>query len=353
LRKRSYYEILEIPFAATQQEIKKTYHRLALKHHPDRHPEAKSSEELFKKITEAYGVLGNPQKRSKYDQHYTHSSRTTGYDFRSKTKNTCWCEPSSELLRDVFRDILGHPITPKNKAQKGEDLRYHLSVPFEVAALGKETEIEVPYFQLCTACRGLKMKPGTGFKKCPRCKGKGKVKRKKGKSSLESVCRKCKGEAKIIEKPCLQCEGEGKIKLLRSLAFKIPPGVMTGTRIRVTGRGHPGLNGGFPGDLYVVINVEPHHLLEREENDINCHLLVSFSQASLGAQIEIPTLKGKTFVKIPPGTQSGEIVRLKNKGISLAQGTKRGDQKVIVEVKIPSRLTTKQKRLLRQFARIS
>jgi len=143
LKKQSYYEILEIPFAATQQEIKKTYHRLALKHHPDRNPEAKSSEELFKKITEAYGVLGNPKKRSKYDQQYTHASRITGCNSRSKAKNTCWCEPSSELLRDVFRDILGYPITRRNKAQKGEDLRCHLSVPFEVAALGKETELRV------------------------------------------------------------------------------------------------------------------------------------------------------------------------------------------------------------------
>lgn len=351
MNKRNYYETLGVSFTASQHEMKKTYHRLALKHHPDRNPEDKGSEEKFKEITEAYRILSNPQKRSKYDEHYTYSMRSPRFNPRINVKQFYRGETSNELLRDIFRDILGYPIRHREKAQKGEDLRYHLSIPFEVAALGKETEIEVPYHTLCPTCHGLKIHPGTGFKQCPRCKGRGKVKQKRGTPPFERICRKCKGEGKIIIQSCSQCKGEGKIKLNRSLTLKIPPGVETGTRLRIFGRGNPGLNGGPPGDLYIVINVNPHPLFERKGNDIIYHLTISLGKASHGAQVEVPTLEGKTHMSIPPGTQSGKIIRLKHKGIPCAQGTGRGDQQVIVEVKISSRLAARQKQFLKECTR--
>ena len=354
MARKNYYEILGVSLKATQQEIKKSYRRLALKHHPDRNPKDKKSVGKFREITEAYEVLSSTQKRAEYDESYAPSLSATSFRrHHSNESQFSWGEPSNELIRDIFRDILGYSFKNRKKAEKGEDLRYHFSVPFETAALGKETEIEVPYFKLCPACRGTKMKPGTGFKQCPLCKGKGKVRRKRGKLSYESICKKCKGEKKIIAQPCVQCKGKGKIRLTRSITFKIPPGVKMGTRLRMSGKGNPSTNGGPPGDLYIVINISPHPLLERKGNDIIYHLPISFPQASLGAEIEVPTLEGKTMIKIPPGTQSGEILRIKRKGIPYVKGTRRGDQQVIVEVKTPSKLTAKQKKLLRQFAQIS
>ena len=354
MAKQNYYEILGVSLKATQQEIKKSYRRLALKLHPDRNPKGKNSESKFLEITEAYEVLSNSQTRSKYDESYAPSLSATNLRRRHSNENQfSWGEPSNELIRDIFRDILGYSFKNRVKAEKGEDLRYHLTVPFETAALGKETKIEVPYFKLCPACRGLRMKQGTGFKKCPRCKGKGTVKSKRGKLSYDGICKKCKGEKKIIAHPCSQCKGTGRIKLNQSLTIEIPPGVKTGTRLRVPGKGNPSLNGGSPGNLYIVININPHPFLERKGNDIIYHLSISFPQASLGTKIEVPTLEGKTMMKIPPGIQSGEILRLKRKGIPYTKGTRRGDQQVIVEVKTPLKLTAKQKKLLKQFAQIS
>jgi len=195
------------------------------------------------------------------------------------------------------------------------------------------------------------MQPGTGFKQCPRCKGRGKVKRKRGERSFERICPKCKGEGKIIVKPCLQCKGEGKITLNRLLTFKVPPGVETGTRLRIFGRGNPGFNGGPAGDLYVVVNVNPHTLFERRGNDIIYHLPISSRRASLGTKMEVPTLEGKTHMNIPPRTESGKILRLKRKGIPYAHGSKRGDQQVIIEVKQPSRSAARQKQFHKQCAR--
>jgi molecular chaperone DnaJ len=341
LSKQSYYEILEVSLSASQQEVKKSYHRLALKYHPDCNPKDKGSEERFKEITEAYGVLSNPQKRSKYDDHYAPPLHGKSYNRRINVKQFYWGETSNELLRGIFKDILGYPLKHREKARKGEDLRYHLSIPFEVAALGKEAEIEVPYHRICPTCHGFKMKPGTGFKQCPRCKGRGKVKGKKGKHFFEHICRKCKGEGKIIIQPCLKCRGEGRITLNRALSFKIPPGVETGTRLRIFEKGKPGLSGGPAGDLYIVINVNPHPLFERKGNDIIYYFPISSRKASRGVQVEVPTLEGKACMNVPPGTRSGRILRLKRKGIPCAQGKGRGDQQVIVEIKMPSRVTAR------------
>jgi molecular chaperone DnaJ len=353
VKKRDYYEILGVSITASQQEIKKRYHRLALKLHPDRKPNDKSSEDAFKEITEAYGILSNPQKRSRYDKRADSSSRQSPPGRGNRGQDFYWATPSDELLKDIFRDILGFPISSNKKRAKGEDLRYQLSIPFETAVLGKEVEIEVPFFQQCPTCRGSKRKPGTGFQQCPRCKGKGTTKRKKANRLYKAVCTKCKGEGKVVKQPCMECDGKGKIKHTRDIAFSIPPGVKTGTRLRIIDRGNPGSNGGPSGDLYVVIDINAHPCLEREGKDVVYHLPISFPQASLGDRIEIPTVEGPIMMDIPPGTQSGEVLRIKRKGIPCSEGNGRGDQQVIVEVKIPSKLTAKQKRLLKEFAQIS
>ena len=346
----NYYEILGVAPTASQQEIKKAYRRLALQHHPDRNPHDKLSEDTFKEITEAYGVLSNPRKKSQYDK----PSKASAWHKNDRGGNEFyWGKPSNELIKDIFRDILGYSIKQEAKKEKGEDLRYHLSVPFETAVLGGDVKIEVPYYQRCPTCRGRKMQPGTTFKQCSRCKGRGKVKPKRGKRSSDAICGKCKGEGKVIEKPCLSCKGKGRTKKTRFLTFTVPPGVKTGTRLKVLYKGNPSLSGGMPGDLYVVISVNAHSCLERDGNDIIYHLPISFPQASLGDQIEVPTVEGKTLMDIPPGTQSGEVLRLNRKGVPCPEGSRRGDQQVIVEVKIPSKLTAKQKRLLKEFAQTS
>ena len=330
--------------------MQKAYRRLALQHHPDRNPHDKLSEDTFKEITEAYGVLSNPQKRSQYDKPSAASAR---YKNGSDGNEFYWGKSSNELIKDIFRDILGYSIKQEAKKEKGADLRYHLSVPFETAVLGGEVEIEVPYYQRCPTCGGFKMQPGTTFKQCSRCKGSGKVKPKRGKRSSDLLCGKCKGEGKVIEQPCLNCKGKGRTKNTHLLTFEVPPGVKTGTRLKVLYKGNPSLSGGLPGDLYVVMSVNAHSCLERDGNDIIYHLPISFPQASLGDQIEVPTVEGTILMDIPPGTQSGEVLLLKQKGIPNPHGAKRGDQQVIVEVKTPSKLTAKQRQLLKQFAQIS
>lgn len=350
--KRDYYEILGVSPAASQQEIKKAFYRLALQHHPDRNPHDSISEEKFKEIAEAYGILNNPQKRTTYDRCAASAPESSDEFCRNGKSDSYWARPSNDLIRDIFRDILGYPIRNRQKLHKGEDLRYHLSISFEEAALGKQVEIDVPYYLLCTACQGQKMKPASQFKQCPRCRGKGRAKAKRGKRSLDAVCRKCSGKGKIIRQPCLQCKGKGKMKQVQPLTFNIPAGVRTGTRLRVPNRGNPDSSGGPSGDLYIVISVNPHPFLEREGDDTVFHLAISFSQASLGDQVAVPTLNGMAQMDIPPGTQPGDVLRLKHRGIPCAQGAGRGDQQVIIGVRIPSRLTSRQRNLLKQFAQI-
>lgn len=350
--KRDYYKILGVLPTASQREIKRAFRSLALLHHPDHNPHDSTSEEKFKEIAEAYGILNNPQKRNSYDERTAAETAASakarcagGSDFNGAV-------PSNDLLRDVFRDILGYPIRSRQKGQKGEDLRYHLAIPFEEAALGSQAEINVPYYTLCPTCRGLSMRPGSRFKQCPQCKGSGRSKAKRVKRTVDVVCKKCGGKGKVARQPCTYCKGKGKIRQSRLLAFSIPPGVRTGSRLTVPNRGNPGINGGPAGDLYIVINVNSHPLLDREGDDIVFHLDVSFSQASLGGRVTVPTLDGDVVMDIPPGTQPGDVLRLKHRGIPSAGGAGRGDQQIIIQVTTPATLTARQRTLLKQFARI-
>jgi len=347
-----YYEILGVPPTASQREIKRAFRRLALLHHPDRNPHDKKSEEKFKEISEAYGILNNPQKRNAYDERTASATRAADDVGRSAGSDFTGPIPSNDLLRDVFRDILGFPIRGRQKAQKGEDLRYHLSITFEEAALGRQVEIKIPSYTLCQACKGLKMKPGSRLKQCPLCKGKGRAKAMRRKGTPEVVCKKCGGTGKIARQPCTCCRGTGCMRQTRILAFSIPPGVRTGSRLKVLNRGNPGSNGGPAGDLYIVLNVNTHPFLERDGDDIVFHLDISFSQASLGGRVTVPTLDGEVEMDIPPGTQPGDVLRLKHRGISSPRGSGRGDQQIVIQVTTPSRLTSRQKNLLKQFARM-
>jgi len=350
--KRDYYEILGVLPTASQREIKRAFRRLALLHHPDHNPHDRTSEEKFREIAEAYGILNNPQQRNCYDQRTAAAAVSPDESRHAGESKFNGATPSNDLLRDVFRDILGYPIRSRQKGQKGEDLRYHLSIPFEVAALGRQVEINVPYYILFPSCRGLRARPAGLFKQCPLCKGKGTTKVMRGKRAVQVVCKKCGGKGKVSRKPCTYCKGKGRIKQPRPLAFSIPPGVRTGTRLKVLHRGNVGINGGPAGDLYIVINVNPHPLLEREGDDVIFHLAISFSQASLGGRLTVPTLDGDVVMDIPPGTQPGEILRLKHRGIPYARGTGRGDQQIVIQVTTPSKLTSRQRNLLKQFAQI-
>lgn len=351
--KRDYYDLLGVSPAASQQEIRKAFYRLALKHHPDRNPHDTASEERFKEVAEAYGILNNPEKRNAYDRGVA-SAREKGEEFHHGGDDVSYrARPSSDLISDIFRDILGYPIRNRQKAQKGEDLSYHLSIPFEEAALGKQIETSVPYYRLCPACQGMKMVPGSKLKQCPQCRGKGRIKSGRGKRSSGAVCRKCSGKGKVIRQICAKCKGRGRIKQVQQLTFTIPPGVRTGTRLKVLNRGNPGSSGGPSGDLFIVITVNPHPFLEREGDDTVSHLAISFSQAILGDRIPVPTLDGIVLMDIPPGTQPGDVLRIKDKGIPYAQGSGRGDQQVIIELRIPSKLTSRQRDLLKQFAQAS
>jgi molecular chaperone DnaJ len=350
--KRDYYEILGVLPTASQREIQRAFRRLALLHHPDHNPHDSTSEEKFKEIAEAYGILNNPQKRNSYDERTATTAGSADELRRAGASRGNGATPSNELLRDVLRDILGYPIRSRQKGERGEDLRYHLSIPFEVAALGRQVEINIPYYTFCPSCQGLRTRPGSILKQCPLCKGKGKTKVKRGKRSVEAVCKKCAGNGKVVRKPCMYCKGKGRIKQPRLLAFSIPPGVRTGTRLKVLNRGNLGTNGGPAGDLYIVINVNPHPFLDREGDDVVFHLAISFSQASLGDRVTVPTLDGDVVMDIPPGTQPGEILRLKYRGIPSARGAGRGDQQIVIQVTTPSKLTSRQRSLLKQFARM-
>ena len=346
--KKDYYELLGVNRNASEDDLKKAYRKLALQFHPDRNPGDKRAEEKFKDISEAYSVLSDAQKRAQYDQ-FGHAAfgdsgpfAGGGFDF-------------SGGFEDVFGDIFGEFFGGGGRRRghsRGEDLRYNLSLKFEEAVSGTEKKIKIPRHGPCETCRGNGAKPGTTPQTCPTCRGRGQVAFQQGFFSVSRTCNQCQGQGSIIKDPCATCGGAGRVRAMHTLNVKIPAGVDTGSRLKLRGEGETGPVGGSPGDLYVVVQVETHPIFVRENLDILCDVPISFVQAALGAEIDVPTLDGKVKMKIPSGTQSGKVFRMKGRGVKDVQGFQQGDQHVRVTVETPTHLTSKQKELLKEFAAI-
>lgn len=349
--KRDYYEVLEVHKNASETEIKKAYRKMAIQFHPDKNPGDKAAEDKFKEVSEAYEVLSDAEKRAQYDR-FGHAGVSGagfgggGFGFGAGT-------PFGDIFSDIFGDVFGGGTRQRGRGRRGDDLQYTLDISFEEAANGIEKKIDVPYAKRCETCNGSGAKPGTEPKTCPTCRGAGQVRFQQGFFSVSRTCNHCNGEGKILDNPCTTCRGSGSVKDTKTLSVKVPPGVETGNRLKLTGEGGQGTRGGSNGDLYVLINVREHPIFSREGNDVVCETPISFTQAALGAEIEIPTLDGKVSLKIPEGTQSGKIFRLRGKGIPVLQGYGRGDQLVVVRVETPTNLNRQQRELLEEFARIS
>lgn len=345
MEKRDYYEVLEVHRNASEIEIKKAYRRLAVKFHPDKNSGNKEAEDKFKEISEAYQVLSDPQQRVAYDQ-YGHAGLGGGFASRGFEGS-----PFEDIFGDIFGDIFSNRGGRSGRGRRGDDLRYNLDISFEDAAFGVETNIQFPRNETCVPCGGSGAKPGSQPRTCPVCRGAGQVRYQQGFFSLTRPCPECAGEGQIIDQPCGDCGGSGRVKGKKSLSLKIPAGVETGSRLKLTGEGEPGLQGGPPGDLYIVLTVQEHALFEREGQNIVCEIPISFPQATLGCELEVPTLKEKVSIKVPPGTQSGKVVQLPGQGFPSLQGYGRGDQLVILRVETPTQLTARQKELLEEFAK--
>jgi len=346
---KDYYKILGVSRDATEEEIKRSYRKIAMQYHPDRNPGNKEAEEKFKIASEAYEVLRDPEKREIYDHYGIEGLKGTGFTgFRG-------FDDIFSAFGDIFEDFFGFGTTYKRrtKARPGADLRYDLKISFYDAAFGKETEIEIPKDVLCDICNGTGAKPGTHPAICPNCKGTGQVTRSQGFFTISTTCSQCRGGGKFIPHPCKECRGLGRVKVNKKIQIKLPPGVDTGSKLRIRGEGEEGERGGPPGDLFVFLYVEPHDFFSRDGDDIICQIPISFTQAVLGSEIEIPTLNGKRNLSIPKGTESGEIFRIKGEGFPKLRGYGRGDQVVQIVVKTPKNLTKRQEELLREFEGIS
>lgn len=345
MAQKDFYEILGIDRNATDDEIKKAYRQLAHKYHPDKNPGDKSAEERFKEINAAYEVLKDSEKRAQYDR-FGYAETGAGFG-----PGAGFGVDFQDLFGDVFGDFFGAGRR-RTRGQRGSDLRYDLEVTFEEAAFGAEKKIKIPKTAKCQKCEGRGAKPGTSPTTCPTCNGRGQVSYQQGFFSISRPCSRCRGEGTIIKEPCAECSGIGRVKDIKTLGVKVPPGVETDTRLRLSGEGESGVHGGSPGDLYIIIHVKPHPVFQKQNDDIICEVPISFPQAALGCEIDVPTLEGNVRLKIPGGTQSGKIFRLKGKGIASLHTGRRGDQHVIIKVETPAKLTLRQKELLEEFARI-
>ena len=346
---KDYFRILGVSRDASEEEIKKSYRKIAMLYHPDRNPGSKEAEEKFKLASEAYEVLRDPEKREIYDRYGIEGLKGTGF-----TGFTGFDDIFS-AFGDIFEDFFGFgsPYKRTARARQGADLRYDLKISFYEAAFGIETEIDIPKNATCEECNGTGAKPGTYPSQCPNCRGTGQVTRSQGFFTISTTCSQCHGDGKFIPHPCKECRGAGKVRKNNKIQIKIPPGVDMGSKLRIRGEGEPGERGGPSGDLFIFIYVEPHDFFLREGDEIVCQIPISFPQAALGTEMEIPTLNGKKTISIPKGTESGEIFRIKGEGFPKLKGYGRGDQLVQVIVKTPKNLTKRQEEILREFEEAS
>ena len=346
---RDYYEVLSISRSASDNEIKKAYRKLAMKYHPDRNPDDKEAEESFKQATEAYEVLSDGQKRQIYDAYGHEGLKSRGYqgpDF----------EDIFSSFGDIFGDIFGFGRADGRRSRqgpiRGSDLRYDLSVSFMDAVHGISKDIEIERPDTCWTCEGTGLRPGHKPEICQTCQGRGQVVRAQGFFRMSTTCPHCRGEGEIIKDPCNDCDGIGLVKNKKKVSLRIPAGIDTGAKMRLRGNGEGGRKGGPAGDLYVIIHVEPHEFFQREGDLIYCRYPLAMDQATLGCKPEVPTIHGEKKLAIPKGTQSGQTFTLKNEGVPHLRGSGRGDMIVEVQVVTPTKLSKKQKELLKEFGEL-
>ena len=350
MAKRDFYEILGVPKNASDEEIKKAYRKLAMKHHPDRNQgdTSKAAEVKFKEAKEAYEMLSDPQKRAAYDQH-----GHAGVDPNMRGgPGAEGFGGFAEAFGDIFGDVFGGGRRGHGggrQVYRGSDLSYAMEVTLEEAANGKDAQIRIPSWDDCETCHGTGAKPGTKPITCTTCHGAGAVQMRQGFFSVQQTCPQCQGKGKIIPEPCTSCHGQGKIKKQKTLEVKIPAGIDDGMRIRSTGNGEPGTNGGPPGDLYIEIRLKKHDIFERDGDDLHCQVPLSFTTAALGGEIEVPTLAGKAAIDIPEGTQAGKQFRLRGKGIKGVRSSYPGDLYCHVSIETPVKLTEHQRKLLKDL----
>lgn len=346
MAKRDYYETLGVSRDADETEIKKAYRQLALQYHPDRNPGDKQSEERFKEVGEAYSVLSDPEKRAQYDRFGTVGTMG-GFDVSDLG--------FGGVFEDLLEGFFGSTRGPRSqtRARRGEDLRYDLEISLEEAASGLENKIQIPRFEPCDSCQGSGQEPGTKPMVCSTCRGQGQVRFSQGFLTMARTCPECGGEGSVNRNPCAKCRGEGRQRRERVLKIKIPPGVEDGSQLRLSGEGGIGTHGGPAGDLYVVIRIRAHEFFVRQGDDLLCELPLTFPQVALGAEVDVPVLGGTAKLKVPPGTQPGQFLRLKGKGTPSLRGRGRGDACYQVVVEIPTALTAKQRALLEEYRRIS
>jgi molecular chaperone DnaJ len=345
MAKRDYYEVLGVNRDASEDDIKKAYRRLAMKHHPDRNPDNPKSEEHFKEAKEAYEVLSDPKKRPAYDN-YGHA----GVD---PSVGAAGASNFADAFGDIFGDIFGGNRQGRSNVFRGADLRYNLEITLEQAAHGFETKIRIPTMSECGVCKGTGAKPGTQPVTCTTCSGQGQVRMTQGFFSIQQTCPRCHGTGKMIPTPCTACSGSGRVKQQKTLAVKIPTGVDEGDRVRLTGEGEPGVNGGPSGDLYVQVHIKAHSVFQRDHDDLHCEMPVSFATAALGGDVDVPTLDGSARIKVPAETQSGKTFRLRGKGIKGVRSHTPGDLFCHVLIETPVNLTERQKELLREFETVT
>jgi molecular chaperone DnaJ len=342
MAKRDYYEVLGVSKNATEAELKKAYRRLAMKHHPDRNPDNEESEEQFKEAKEAHDVLSDAQKRAAYDQ-FGHAG----------VENSAGGGPGGagfgDIFDSVFGDIFGGGGRGGERVYRGADLRYELSLTLEEAVAGTTVKVRVPKHVNCESCAGSGAKKGSSPVSCTTCNGVGQVRMQQGFFSVQQTCPKCRGAGKMITDPCSSCNGQGRVRDNKTISVKVPAGVDTGDRIRLSGEGEAGQNRGPSGDLYVDVSVKEHAIFRRDDSNLYCDVPISFATATLGGEIEVPTLDGRVTLKIPAESQTGKMFRLRAKGVKSVRGSSKGDLLCRVAVETPVNLNKKQKELLKEF----
>ncbi len=346
MSKRDYYDVLGVSREAGQDEIKKAYRGLAQRYHPDKNSGDPASGERFKEINEAYSILSDPEKRSAYDQYgYLPGLRDVGDPSGFSPFGTGF----GNLFDDLFDGFFGVGSRRK-RPQRGADLRYDLEIELAEVASGAEREITIPRHEVCSSCYGQGARKGSAPMTCPNCRGTGQLRYSQGFFSVGQTCNRCGGEGRIISDPCPECLGRGQIRVERKLSVKIPPGVETGTRLRMAGEGETGIKGGPRGDLYLEIQVLPHPVFGREGDELICEVPISYTQAVLGGEIEVPTLNGAQRMFVPPGTPSGKSIRLKGKGLPNLRGRGRGDEQVRLVIQVPTKVSPRARELLEELA---